>query len=81
MIPIVRTTETRNACKILVEKREGRRPLERPNPRWGIILKTVLRNRMGGMDWIHLARNRNRWLALVNNAINLPLAKMQGILD
>jgi hypothetical protein len=39
--------ETINACRILVEKRERGKQFERPNPGRGIILKTVLRNRMG----------------------------------
>jgi hypothetical protein len=25
----------------------------------------------GGMDWIHLAQNRDQWRALVNTAMNL----------
>jgi hypothetical protein len=34
----------------------------------------------GGMDWIDLALNRDRWRALVNAAMNLSWAhKMQEI--
>jgi hypothetical protein len=29
------------------------------------------RVRCGGMDWIDLAQDRNRWLALVNAVMNL----------
>ena len=28
---------------------------------------------MGGMDWIDLAQNRNRWWALVNVIMNLQV--------
>jgi hypothetical protein len=28
-------------------------------------------DRWGGMDWIDLAENRDRWRALVNKVINL----------
>jgi hypothetical protein len=44
----------RNACRILVGKPEGRRPLGRPRHRGWIILKWIL-ERWGGMDWIDLA--------------------------
>jgi hypothetical protein len=28
---------------------------------------------MGGMDWIDLAQDRDRWQALVNSVMNLPV--------
>ena len=31
-----------------------------------IILRSVFRSGMWGMDWIELAQDRNRWWALVN---------------
>jgi hypothetical protein len=33
----------------------------------------------GGIDWIDLAQNRDRWQALVNAVMNLWFHKMQGI--
>ena len=28
---------------------------------------------MGGIDWIYLAQDKDRWLALVKAAMNLPV--------
>ena len=33
---------------------------------------------MGGMDWIDLARNRNKWLAVVNAVMNFHFPKNAG---
>jgi hypothetical protein len=46
----------RNACRILVGKPEGKRPLGRPRRRWVDDIKTDLREiGWDGMDWIDLA--------------------------
>jgi hypothetical protein len=66
--------ERRNACRILVEKPEGDIPLWRPRRRWVDNTKMVLRETgWGGMDWIDLAQDRDRWGvgALVNAVMNL----------
>jgi hypothetical protein len=57
----------RNAYDILSGKPEGRRILARPRHRWEGHVKTDLREiGFEGVDWIHLAQDRNRWWALVN---------------
>jgi hypothetical protein len=64
--------ERRGACRDLVGKPEGRRPLERPRRRWEDNIKIDLREvGWGGMDWINLAEDRDRWRALVNAVMNL----------
>jgi hypothetical protein len=64
--------ERRGAYRALVGKPEGRRPLGRPRHRWENNIKMDLRE-VGweGADWIDLAQNRYRWLALVYTVINL----------
>jgi hypothetical protein len=51
---------------------EGKRPLGRPRRMWEDNIKTNLREtKLGGMDWIDLAQNRDRWMAIVNMVLNL----------
>jgi hypothetical protein len=66
--------ERRRACRALVGKPEGRRPLGRHRRRWEDNIKMDLWEvGLGGgvIDWIDLAQGRDRWLALVNTVMNL----------
>jgi hypothetical protein len=64
--------EKRNAYRLLVGKPEGRRPLGRPKHRWVDNIRMDL-GEVGwvDVDWICLAKDRNRWRALVNSVLNL----------
>jgi hypothetical protein len=63
----------KGACMVLVGKPEGRRPLERPRRRWEDNVKMYLREVgwRGGIDWIDLAQDTDRWRAVVNAVMNL----------
>jgi hypothetical protein len=58
----------------LVGKPEGKRPLERPRRRWvdGIKMDLSEIGWWGGecVEWIHLARDRDRWRAVVSAVMN-----------
>jgi hypothetical protein len=64
--------EKTNACRILVENSEGKRPLGRPRRMWVDNIKIDLSEVGGGsMDRIDLAQDRDQWRALVNTKMNL----------
>jgi hypothetical protein len=64
--------EKRNANWLLVGKPEGKRPLGRPRRRWVDNIKMdLLEIGWGGVDWIGLAQDRDKWRALVNAVMNL----------
>jgi hypothetical protein len=64
--------EKSNACSILVEKPEGKRPLVIPRLTWVDNIKIDLREIVwGSMDWIDMAKDRDQWRALVNRVMNL----------
>jgi hypothetical protein len=64
--------ERRGAYRALVGKPEGRRPLGRPRRRWEDNIKMDLREvGWGGIDWINLAQDRDRWRAVVYTVMNL----------
>jgi hypothetical protein len=64
--------ECRGVYRVLVGKPEGNRPLGRPWRRWEDNIKTETQDvGCGGVDWIDLAQDRDRWGTLVNAVMNL----------
>jgi hypothetical protein len=64
--------EERKVYKVLVGKLERKRPLGRSSRRWEYRLGMDLREiGLGGVDWIRLAQDRDRWRAVVSVVMNL----------
>jgi len=77
---VARMGEGRGVYRVLVGKPDGKRPLGRPRHRWEDNIKMDHQEvGCGGMDWIELARDRDRWRALVSTVMNLRVPKMRGI--
>ena len=69
---VARMDERRGVYRVWVGKPDGRRTLVRPRRRWEDNIKLDLQNvEGGGMDWIDLAQDRDRWRGLVNAVMNL----------
>jgi len=66
--------ERRGVYRFLVGKPERKRPLGRPSPVWDDNIKLDLQEvGCGGMDWIELAQDRDRWRALVTAVMSLRI--------
>jgi len=69
---VARMGEERGVYRVLVGKREGRRPMGRPRRRWVDNIRMDLYEvGCGYMDWIGLAQDRDRWRTLVSAVMNL----------
>jgi hypothetical protein len=67
--------DKRNAYRILVGKREGRRPLGRPRHRCvDNIIMDLREIEWDDMYWIGLAKDRDWWRSLVKTAVNLQFS-------
>jgi hypothetical protein len=66
--------ESRNAYKNLVGRSEENGPLRGPKCRWEANIKMNLKEIgwIKGMDWIHLAEDRDQWWAVVNMNLSVP---------
>ena len=69
---VARMGDRRGVYMVLVRKPEGKRPLGRPRCRWEDNIKMDLQEMgCGGVNWMELAQDRDRWRALVNAVMNL----------
>jgi hypothetical protein len=65
--------------KVLVGKPKGKKPLRRPRHRWENGIRMDLRETdWGGLDWIQLAQDTDRWQALVSAVMNLRVLAPQS---
>ena len=69
---VARVGGRRGVYRVLVGKPEGKRPLGRPRRRWEGNIKMDLQEvGCGGIDFIDVLRDRDRWRALVNAVMKL----------
>jgi hypothetical protein len=69
---VTRMREDRKVYKVLVGKSEGKRRRRRSKRRWEDGMRMDLwETGGGGLEWIHLAQDRDRWRAVVSAVMNL----------
>jgi len=69
---VARMGERRGVYRVLVGKPVGKRPLGRPRRRWEDNIKMNPQEvGCGGMGWMELAQDRDRWRAFVTAVMNL----------
>ena len=59
-------------------KPEGKRPIKRSRRRWEDNIKDIREVGYESMDWMELAKDRDRWRALLNAVMNLRVPLNSG---
>jgi len=76
---VARMGEERKVYEVLVGNLEGKRALGRLRRRWEDNFKVDLTETgFGGVEWIHLAKDRAQWRAHLNTAVNLLVSQKAG---
>jgi hypothetical protein len=76
---VARMRYTRGIYRIFVGKPEGKRPPGRHRRGWDDNITMDLQEvGLGGIDWIELAKDRDRWQALVTAVMNLRVPYNAG---
>jgi hypothetical protein len=62
----------------LIGRPEWKRPLERPRRRWEDNIKMNVKE-IGweGVEWMHVAQDRDQWRAVVNTVMTLRFPKKE----
>jgi transcription termination factor 2 len=69
---VARMRKKRNPYRIFVGKPRRKEITRKTRRRWVDNIKVVLRELgWGGMDWIHMAQDRDQWNANVNVVVNV----------
>jgi hypothetical protein len=71
---VARMGEGRNLYRVLVGRPKGKSPIGSPRRRWEDGINMDLGEIVWvGVEWIHLAQDRDRWRAVVNAVMNLQV--------
>jgi hypothetical protein len=66
--------DERKLYTVVLGKPEGNRPLGRPRHMWENEIRMDLRETgLGGVDWIVLVQDSDRWLSVVSAVMNLKV--------
>jgi hypothetical protein len=72
--------ERSGACRVLMAKPEGKRPLGRPRRRWEENITMYLQEVVWGMNWIDVAQDRDMCRDLVNAVMTSGFHTLRVIL-
>ena len=67
------------ALSVLVRRYGWKRPLEELEADRKVLLKWILKKREGGMKWIDLVLDKDKWCDFVNAVVNFFFRKVRGI--